>query len=101
MKIIAQMTHKRAASQDSARGLSERFRPKIKFEQRRNTLCTRKGYAASVSQLTLATAVLYFKLLKLQDWGERSAEARRRILGCCPKIYTIHKLGVAKSFDNW
>ena len=41
-------------------------------------MCTRKGYAASVSQLTLATATLYFKLFKLHSRGERSVENRRR-----------------------
>ncbi len=36
-------------------------------------MCTRKGYAASVSQLTLATAALYFPLLEGQHVGKRSA----------------------------
>ena len=30
-------------------------------------MCTRKGYAASVTQLALATAALYFKLFKLHS----------------------------------
>ena len=33
---------------------------------------TRKGYAASVSQLTLATAALYFPLFEGQHVGKRS-----------------------------
>jgi len=36
-------------------------------------LCTRKGYATSVSQLSLATAVLYFPLSELHGWGKRFA----------------------------
>ena len=36
-------------------------------------MCTRKGYAASVSQLTLATAALYFPLLEGLHVGKRSA----------------------------
>ena len=40
--------------------LGERFFVKSRFEKRGNTVCTRKGYAASVSQLALATAALYF-----------------------------------------
>ena len=48
-----------AAPHNSASDSSKRFCPKIKFGKRRNTLCTRKGCAASVSQLTLATAALY------------------------------------------
>ena len=36
-------------------------------------MCTRKGYAASVSQLTLATAALYFPFFKPQTGGKRSA----------------------------
>ena len=48
-----------AAPHNSARDSSERFCSKIKFENRRNTLCPRKGYAASVSHLALATAALY------------------------------------------
>ena len=35
-------------------------------------MCTRKGYAASVSQLALATAALYFKLFKLHSRVKRS-----------------------------
>ena len=41
----------RAAPHNSARDSSERFCPKIKFGKSRNTVCTRRGYAASVSQL--------------------------------------------------
>ena len=36
-------------------------------------MCTRKGYAASVSQLALATAALYFPFFKPQTGGKRSA----------------------------
>ena len=36
-------------------------------------MCTRKGYAASVSQLALATATLYFPLSKLHGQRKRSA----------------------------
>ena len=35
-------------------------------------MCTRRGYAASVSQLALATAALYFKLFKLHSRVKRS-----------------------------
>ena len=48
----------------SARADSERFFSSRRVQKRRNTLCTRKGYAASVSQLVLATAALYFPVLK-------------------------------------
>ena len=76
--FLQQVFSFKATPHNSARGISERFCPKIKFGKRRHTLCTRKGYAVSVSQLALATAALYFKFYKLQDWGKRSAEARRR-----------------------
>ena len=76
-----------AAPHNSARGSSERFCPKIKFGKRRNTLCTRRGCAASVSQLTLATAALYFKFFKLQYWGERSAAVRRRNYAVLPYFH--------------
>ena len=36
-------------------------------------MCTRKGYATSVSQLALATAVLYFPLSIPQPGDKRSA----------------------------
>ena len=42
------------------------------------------GYAASVSQLALATAALYFKFFKLQDWDKRSAAVRRRNYAVLP-----------------
>ena len=96
----------RAAPHNSASDSSERFCPKIKFGKRRNTLCTRKGYAASVgqlcwqrlrytrrgyaasvSQLALATAALYFAFFKLQDWGKRSAAVRRRNCAVLPKVF--------------
>ena len=48
----------------SARADSERFFSSRRLQKRRNTLCTRKGYAASVSQSALATAALYFPVLK-------------------------------------
>ena len=35
-------------------------------------MCTRKGYAAAVGQLALATAALYFKLFKLHSRVKRS-----------------------------
>ena len=74
----------KAALHNSARDSSEKFCPKIKFGKRRNTLCTRKGYAASVSQLTLATAALYFKFFKLKYWDKRSADVRRRNCAVLP-----------------
>ncbi len=36
-------------------------------------MCTRKGYAASVSQLALATAALYFPFFKAQPGSKRFA----------------------------
>ena len=41
-------------------------------------MCTRKGYAASVSQLVLATAAQYFPFFKLKKWGKKAAETRSR-----------------------
>ena len=57
----------------SARAESERFFDRSKHQKQRNTGCTRKGYAASVSQLTLATAAQYFLLLMLKSGQKRSA----------------------------
>ena len=68
----------------SARAGSERFCSQARFEKGRNTVCTRKGYAASVSQLALATAALYFKLFKPPNWRKRSAEARRHNCAVLP-----------------
>ena len=34
-------------------------------------MCTRKGYAASVSRLVPATAALYFPLLGTEAWAEK------------------------------
>ena len=64
----------------SARAVSKRFFTRRRFQKRRNTVCTRKGYAASVSQLALATAALYFPLWKPHGWGKRSAHSRRRFI---------------------
>ena len=48
-----------ATPHNLTRRLSRDFYLNSKFEKWRNTVCTRKGYAASVSQLALATAALY------------------------------------------
>ena len=50
-------------------------------------MCTRKGYAASVSQLALATAALYFSFFKLKKWGKKTAETRRCNCAVLPYIY--------------
>ena len=56
----------------------------IKFQKWWNTVCTRKGYAASVSQLALATAALYFSFFKLKKWGKKTAETRRHNCAVLP-----------------
>jgi hypothetical protein len=74
----------KAAPHNSARSLRQDFCPNSKFEKRMNTVCTRKGYAASVSQLALATAALYFSFFKLKKWGKKTAETRRRNCAVLP-----------------
>ena len=77
------MRHK-ATPHNSARSLSQNFCPNSKFRKWRNTVCTRKGYAASVSQLVLATAALYFPFSELRKWGKKTAETRRRNCAVLP-----------------
>ena len=48
-------------------------------------VCTRKGCAASVSQLVLATAAQYFPLSELHGWGKRFAASRRRFIQRFPE----------------
>ena len=67
----------RATPHNLARRLSQDFCSNSKFGKWRNTVCTRKGHAASVSQLVLATAAQYFPFFKLKKWGKKTAEARR------------------------
>ena len=50
-------------------------------------MCTRKGYAASVSQLALATAALYFPFFKPQSGGKRSAVQPQTIYSEFPKCH--------------
>ena len=57
----------------SARADGERFCFQARYGKRGNTLCTRKGYAASVSLLAQATAALYFPLFIPQSGSKRSA----------------------------
>ena len=64
----------------SVRAVSERFFVQSRYRKRRNTLCTRKGYAASVSQLALATAALYFPFSIPKSGRKRSAHSRRRFI---------------------
>ena len=64
-------------------------------------MCTRKGYAASVSQLTLATAALYFKLFKLHSRGKRSVENRRRFHQRLLKLVRVFRKPEASRFWLW
>ena len=64
----------------SARTVSERLFGQLRYRKRRNTVCTRKGYAASVSRLTPATAALYFPFLVPKSGRKRSAHSRRRFI---------------------
>ena len=73
-----------ATPHNLTRRLSQDFYLNSKFEKWRNTVCTRQGYAASVSQLTLATAALYFPFFKLKKWGKKTAEARRHNCAVLP-----------------
>ena len=73
-----------ATPHNLTRRLSQDFYLNSKFEKWRNTVCTRKGYATSVSQLALATAVLYFPFFKLKKWGKKTAEARRHNCAVLP-----------------
>ena len=75
-----------ATPHNLARSPSLDFWLNSKFGKRRNTLCTRKGYAASVSQLTLATAAQYFSFFKLKKWGKKTAAARRHNCAVLPSI---------------
>ena len=52
-------------------------------------MCTRRGYAASVSQLALATAALYFPLLIPHSWGKRSAAQPKAICSEFPKSSSL------------
>ena len=74
-----------ATPHNLTRRLSRDFCPNSKFGKRRNTVCTRKGYAASVSQLVLATAALYFSFFKLKKWGKKAAETCRHNCAVLPK----------------
>ena len=82
-----------AAPHNSARSLRQDFCSNSKFGKRRNTVCTRKGYAASVSQLALATAALYFSFFKLKKWGKKTAETRRRNCAVLPSYYVVVSRG--------
>ena len=57
----------------SARAGSEGFCSQARDGKWRNTLCTRKGYAASVSQLMLATAAQYFPFFIPRHGDKRPA----------------------------
>ena len=79
----------RAGAHHLARSPSLDFWLNSKFGKRRNTVCTRKGYAASVSQLTLATAAQYFSFFKLKKWGKKTAAARRHNCAVLPYIKSV------------
>ena len=74
----------RATPHNSARSISQNFCPNSEFQKWWNTVCTRKGYAASVSQLALATAAQYFPFSELRKLGKKAAETRRRNCAVLP-----------------
>ena len=74
----------RTTPHNLTRRLSQDFCFNSKFEKRRNSVYTRKGYAASVSQLALATAALYFSFFKLKKWGKKTAETCRHNCAVLP-----------------
>ena len=82
--LIACAIASRATPHNLTRRLSQDFCPNSKFGKRRNTVCTCKGYAASVSQLVLATAAQYFSFFKLKKWGKKTAETRRHNCAVLP-----------------
>ena len=84
----------KAAPHNSARSLRQDFCPNSKFGKRRNTVCTRKGYAASVSQLALATAALYFPFSIPKSGRKRSAHGRRRFVQRFPNIIPAESASV-------
>ena len=49
-------------------------------------MCTRKGYAASVSRLVPATAALYFPLLGTEAWAEKIRSQPQTIYSEVPLI---------------
>ena len=59
-------------------------------------MCTRKGYAASVSQLALATAALYFPLLIPHSWGKRSAAQPKTIYSEVPHLFPAQNNALAR-----
>ena len=76
----------RATPHNLTRRLSQYFCSNSKSPKWRNTVCARKGYAASVSQLVLATAAQYFSFFKLKKWGKKAAETRRHNCAVLPYI---------------
>ena len=78
------LSHFREALIKSARAGSEEFCSQAKDEKWQNTLCTRKGYAASVTQLSLATAALYFPFFILLHGVKRPAVRPQMIYSEAP-----------------
>ena len=80
----------------SARTVSERFSVQSRYRKRRNTVCTRKGYAASVSRLTPATAALYFPFSIPKSGRTRSAHSRRRLIHTELQLKSLEKILIAR-----
>ena len=80
----------REALLESTRAVSESFFVQSRYREGRNTVCTREGYAASVSRLTPATAALYFPFSIPKSGRKRSAHSRRRFHQSFPKKRSAH-----------
>ena len=74
----------RATPHNLARSPSLDFWLNSKFGKRRNTVCTRKGYAAAVASVSWLTAAQYFSFFKLKKWGKKTAAARRHNCAVLP-----------------
>ena len=68
---------------------SESFFSGRRVQKRRNTVCTRKGYAASVSQLALAYGCAIFPTFEAERIGKRFAAQPQTIYSEVSLVLTI------------
>ena len=89
MRVACLSEISEAAPHNSASRFDERFFVKARFEKRRNTVCTRKGHAASVRLLRRQRLRNISIFSNRRIGGKDPSKREDAIVRCCPKMIPL------------
>ena len=85
MRVACLSEISEATPHNSASRFDERFFVKARFEKRRNTVCTRKGHAASVRLLRRQRLRNISSFSNRRIGGKDPSKRADAIVRCCPR----------------